>query len=821
MQAVRVYINACHRFAWPLVAAVTGLTMVALVLAAHLDIQADMARLLPESAPSVAGLDRLETAYGGQIGRLTVVLEAKSTGEPKNPRLERLADRLGERLASIEGVARVEEQKPLGFFTRHRLLYATLEDLRGVSARLDGRIRWEKQQANPLFVSLDDDPPAAVEFDDLADGHQALRQSSRFISADGKTLALFIYPNFSASELDQSKRLVDQVDGIISAELAGVDRAGVDRADASGVSYGLTGRYKKRVDLQKMLERDLAVSMGLALVLILIFLIAFVRSLRGTLVVIVPLVVGTIWTFGWAEFSFGSLNILTAFLGAVLMGLGVDYGIHLYSRFHELVEYNEVSEALVETFVSTGRANLFAALTTMVALGSLTVSEFRAFFEFGVIALGGLFLIMISYALLFPCMVLLADRYGWELTPPASRALGARIVAWVSSGSRHDESRRTRRIDRAAKLALVGLVAAASLGLSHLDFVRDFSALQSTSAPSWKLDERVNDLLGQSQTPAVVLTDSDEQTHRVVQELRERATRQPAGYTIDKVVSLATFLPEQQLAKLEVLDRLSQTLRALPDAARNTKLARYLKEVRRVIKGGRLSSEDLPESVRRPFSRTDAPGTSVVLIFPAIDLSDMDAVDDYAQVLRNLPGIDAGPGYDAISDALLLSDIINMAERDAVWMLLITVLGLVILSMAAFRRKTLVALQLMILAVAILVALGLTGLVGVDFNFMNVVVLPIWIGLGVDASFHILVHIDNGCDLRPHANTALAITAGYLTSMVGFGTLLLARHDGLFSLGQVAVVGLGSILGVNLLVQWILVADSGNQRDAGDPPMTK
>jgi predicted RND superfamily exporter protein len=814
MQAVRAYIDACQRFAWALIAGVAVITLAAVVLASNLDIQADMARLLPESAPSVAGLERLETAYGGQIGRLTVVLEGRATGEPQNPKLERLADQLGEQLVSLEGVERVEVRKPLAFFTRHRLLYADLEDLRSARTRLEERIRWEKQQANPLFVGLDGSPPPELDLDDLADDYRSIAESSHFISADGKTLALFVYPGFPASELEQSKALVERVDQAVSAEVVGLEQ----------VSYGLTGRYKKRVDLQDMLERDLAVSMSLALTLILVFLFAFIRSIRGTLVVVIPLVVGTIWTFGWAQLSFGSLNILTAFLGAVLMGLGVDYGIHLYSRFHELVEHLDVPEAITQTLASTGRANLFAALTTMVALGSLTVSEFRAFFEFGVIALGGLLLIMISYAVLFPCAVLVADRYGWELAPPASRMLGERIVARFIAGSRQDAVRRAKRGSKIAKVALIGMITAASFGLPHLGFVRDFSVLQSTSAPSWKLDEQVNELLGQSQTPAVVLTDSERQTEQVVGELRRRAERRPEGYTIDKVVSLSTFIPAQQLAKLELLSRIAQKLRELPEEARTARLRGYLAEIGRVLRDGTVGGEDLPENVRRPFSRTDVPGNAVVLIFPAIDLSNMDAVDDYAQVLRDLPGIDADRGYDAISDALLLSDIIEMAERDAIWMLVITLLGLVILSIAAFRSKTLVLLQLSVLAVALLVALGLNGLFGIDFNFMNIVVLPIWIGLGVDASFHIMLHIDNGYHLRPHANTALAISAGYLTSMVGFGTLLLARHEGLFSLGQVAVVGLGAILVINLLVQMVLVAEqqcARGARDARDAQMTK
>ncbi len=807
MQLVHAYIRFCRRYTGRILAVIAMLTVGAAILASQLGIEGDIARMLPQSAPSVAGLKLLEREYGGQIGRLTVVLEAKSASNKPyhNPRLEKLADQLGTQLAHVDGVRRVEARRPLQFFEDHRLLYVSLDDLQTVKKRLDERVRWEKERANPLFVGLEDKPPPEVDFSDLVDKYKrGLPQSPYYVSKDGRMLALFVYPSFPANDMVSSHRLVRRVDALVHRDLAGV----------SGVTYGLTGRYKKRIDLQAMLTRDLALSTGLALVLLLAFLFAFIRSVRGTLMVIIPLVVGTIWTFAWAEVTFGSLNILTAFLGAVLLGLGVDYGIHLYSRFHELLAEYDPRRALYETLTSTGRANVFAALTTMVALGSLLVSDFRAFYEFGVISLGGLLLILLAYLVLFPCGVLLAERHGIDLPAPASGALTTRIVDWLSSSSRPAGAERVQTLGNLAWAVLVVLVLAAAIGLPHVRFVRDFSAVQSTSAPSWKLDERVNAMLGQSQTPAVVLTNSPQQSQRVVAELRRRKHHTPQGYTIDKVVSLASFVPEHQSAKLHLLDQLEQELRDLPKRARKGDVARYLTEISRVVQGGEISVDQLPTEVRVPFSRKNSAHKGVVLIYPAISLSDMNAVDDYALAIRHLPGVNPSQGYDAISDALMLSDIITMIEKDASLMLAITITGLVILSIVAFRNRILVSLQLAVQALSILVALGLNGLFGISFNFMNIVILPIWIGLGVDASFHVLMHLNHGHRLEPHSNVGLAIAAAYLTSMIGFGTLLLARHKGLFSLGEVAVVGLGSILAVNLLVQMTLVAGQRRLHDA-------
>jgi predicted RND superfamily exporter protein len=849
MGVLEAYLGFCRRYAWRVLAGVGFITLIAVFLASQLRIEADITRLLPESAPSVAGLERLKEAYGGQIGRLTVVLEAERPSErpsesgraadsttPVDAKiLQRLAERLAQNLRGIEGVDRVQTKRPLEFFRRHRLLYADIQDLRDAQEYLDERINTATARANPLFVNLGDvdsaddnqpsDPPALLDPERLAEKYEILAQTPYFISDDGRLLAIFIYPGFPASDLDRSERLVEKVEQVVAAHLATI---APERAQK--INFGLTGRYKKRVDLESMLKRDLAMSTSLALGILLVFLLLFLRSVRATLLVLVPLMVGTIWTFAWAELTFGSLNIMTAFLGAVLMGLGVDYGIHLYSRFHELSRHRAAPRALLATMTSTGRANLFAAATTMVALGSLMVSGFRAFFEFGVIALGGLPLILIAYLLLFPCAVGLAERRGMDLTASrfgglASQGIRAKIVAWIESGAPRTSAQRIARLGHFARIALVALVIAAAVGLPQLQFVRTFSILQSTSAPSWELDERINAMLGQSQTPSVVLTDSAAAADRVVRELQRRQLAHPDDPVIDQAISLSSFVPEDQRAKFRILADLRNSLRELPEDQRHAKFPDYIAEITRVLRGGEVGARELPSEIRRQFSRIDSPQKGVVLVFPAIDLSTLEAIDAWSRALDDLPGVDPERGYDAISEAFLLRDIIRTAERDAVWMLAITLAGLLILSVLALRNFTLTLLQMGVLALVILVGLGINGLVGADFNFMNIVALPIWLGLGVDATFHVLLvanarlngngAVDESQYLRSHIHLFSAIAAAYLTSMIGFGTLLIARHDGLFSLGMVAVFGLGSILLVNLLVQITLVAESA--RPLGQP----
>ncbi len=802
-------IEFCQRRIWAVLATLVVVTVGAGALASNLSLDSNLQRLLPEGAPSVEGLRQLEKNYGGQIGRLTVVLEADGAKTSQAQRLEKIADRLAPRLGQVDDVRRVESKRPLKFFRTNRLLYAHLDDLKKADKRLEKRIRWEKKRANPLFVALDDGKPPAVDFSDLVDKYKRFDKSPYYVSDDGKRLAIFVYPSFPASDLARAQKLSARVSKVVhdtlAAELGGAD-------GAPKIAVGLTGRYQKRIELQQRLQSDLSLATLVAVTLLVLFLLFFLRSVWAMLIVIVPLISGTIWALAWAEIAFGSLNILTGFLGAVLLGMGVDYGIHLYVRFHELRGRMSLEEALTQTFQSSGRANLYAGMTTAIALGSLMISDFRAFFEFGVIALGGIAVILLAYTLWMTCLLLLASRYLGELAEPVSQRWTRRLAQGARAASAGPDV--WRRVRRVCAVGFVAIVVVGLSGLGRVHFVRSLRPLEMRDSRAWHLDAMVNKMLGQSQTPTVVLTDNAAQSAAVVNEIERRKKQAPGGFTIDKALDLQSLLPKHQAAKRKLLARLRDQLEDVPKRSRSKKLTSYLDEIKTVLAAGPLGPQDLPVALREPFLRKgdgDAKPSlrangGVVLVFPAIDLADFDKLDQFVGVLRDLPGIDAPGRYDAISEAMLLHDIVRLVERDAVWMLAITIAGLLLCSFAAFRRRREIAIQMGVLAAAFFAALGWAAWFGVELNFLNIVIMPIWLGLGIDATFHVLMHLrDEPGETAVHVATALAIAAAFITTMIGFGSMLLAHHNGLRSLGEIAVIGLGVILTINMLAQFWLV----------------
>lgn len=757
-----------------LVFALVGIVLAfGLFSASKLRFDGDLSRLLPESARSVKDLETLKVNYRAQVGRVTVILTGKS-----QPKTQALADALVKPLREIDGVARVEVVDPLSELKQHRLLYLNYDDVKTIAKRMKKRIRWERQRANPLFASLTNKPPSI----DMSDVEKKYNNNERtYYQSDKGEVLVFVHPSFSANDLNRSVTLIDEVRKTVKQTS--------DAKQWDG-DFSLTGRYQKRIEQQELIKADMGKATSIALLCLLGFLLLYFRSIGAMARVIVPLIVGTIVSLGVAYWIFGSLNILTGFLGAILLGLGVDYGIHLVSRLAELREREDVMTALQHTFGSTGKANLFAGATTMIALGSLTLSKFRAFYEFGIIAVVGVSSILLAYAIILPLWVFAVDKKPFQ---PRSKVLSVRMGEWLAA-------RMGQRAWSAAVVVcvviLVGAVGAA-FGIQHVYMDQSFDSLIIRDAPSRALDRRVNTILGRSQTPGVVLAEDAKHALAVRDELLRRQKEDPRGYAIDKVLTAQDLLPKKQTEKLKVWQDVQAAIDKVPERARSQELVDFTKELQGILKQGSLQLKDLPINLRTPFLRNDRDDASIVLIFPAVELSKAKPLTDFSLVMRKLPGAAQTPESDAqgVADSQLLVDILTLVRRDVVWMVTVTMIGIILMSLLAFgvRRQSWILLATLTLAIS--AGLGALGWMGQSINFINALVFPVWLGLAVDASFHMLMgERDHGESLSVLFATLFSVAAAFLTSMIGFGALAFARHQGLASLAVVALVGLSIIL---------------------------
>lgn len=748
-------------------------TLLSLVGARSLSLNADLTALLPARFASVQALTMLEQRSGA-TGYIVVVAE----GAPLKA-ARRYAEALAPRLEALKGILYVDLKRASKWTADHALHFAAQTDLNRWAEQLEERVDREIQAHSPLGMDLeeDDEPPPPLDFAALKKQGQLdwiKRQSAGdyYEDNESRTLAVFARPSADIADLNVGTRTLAEVRSV----LANLDPTSFHPT----LSVSLTGRYQKQLDHKEQLKRDLGLSSSLALGLVLLYLAFYFRRLDALLHLGLPLVLGLVTTFGIVGVTFGQLNILTAFIGAILLGLGIDHGIHLLSSYYRLLATgSDPRLALVQSFSHTGRAVTIAAVTTLSGFLGLSVSEFRTFREFGIVAALGLFLVLVAYTVCLPALLRLST---------------------TRLASSHATARGFTGIWRRPRTSLVVgamTLAACIAPVLSLSFDYDFAALQDTDLPSYRLDRRVNQLLGYSQTPTLILTEGVAQEERISTRLRAASDERGDNSTVDMVISLSDFVPADPRDKLAAIDKMAQAAhRIRPTWLDNDRDRDSHQRLLTLTSQQPVSLSTLPKSLKQQLGvkpgRTPAERKGVVMVFPAISLAQGNRVVDFSSEVQS-----AAEGAPVAGESMVLADILTTVRSESRWVLALTALGVFLALWLLQQHLRHATIAMASAALSLAAALGLSAACGIPLNYLNIVAIPVLFGVAVDGAVHLLSQKGGGVELVPALR---AIAASLVTTALGFGTLLLADHPGLRSMGALALLGLGSNALVSLVV---------------------
>ncbi|RJS20208.1 hypothetical protein DRW03_20900 [Corallococcus sp. H22C18031201] len=792
-----------HQRPWRALLVALVLTAIGGYFAQSLSLNADLVGLLPKSFQSVQDIEKLRKRFGGQGNVVVVGMGADADA------LKRFVDDMSPQLAKLPEIRYVNAQRPRAFFEEHALYYLDVDDLKAVQERIDSRIAWEKEQANPLFVRLDDSPAPSLDFSDIEHKY-AGRANTRlsgggdlyYLDAKSRMVVMMLKPKGSSADLGYSKRVIAQVEDFLGKQ--DLSKYG------PGFKTAITGTFKKKIDQQGVISNDLATTGTVAMVLLVLYLIFHFRSGVSVGLSMAPVMAGLAWTYGFVGLMYGQVNLLTAFLAAVLGGLGVEHGIHLLGRYGALRAEGATSEdAVEETFRHTGYSALISALVAALTFLSLSLSEFRAFREFGVIAAVGMVVSVLTYVLILPALLGLAARFNWM--PKVHHASGgpmAMLARWLPRSYRG-----------VAIVVGVGSLALISQAW-RVSFNYDMSKLDDVSLPSVQLDQKVNHILGYSQTPVVVLTDSQNMEREVVRQLEARKQSRGKDSTIDFVGALEDLVPTRQAEKQVILDAIASKLGKIDAAHLKGQTRTDLERAQRMSLARPFTQADMPEGVRHQFESLDGSTGGVVLVYAGISLSDGAGTRKFAKEVRDM-SLPDGTRVSAAGEALILADILDMVAREGPRILAAAVLSVMAAMWVTMGRlrTALICMLPTLLSIAALV--GLMSLLGLEFNYLNIVVLPVLVGTTVDAGVHLVERLgEPGADfVSVYAETGRAITGGLLTSAIGFLALIMAKHPGLNSIGDLANLGFG----VNMLIvllgfpSLLLIVERWRRKHGGVP----
>jgi hopanoid biosynthesis associated RND transporter like protein HpnN len=688
-----------------------------------------------------------------------------------------------------------------------------------------------------------------------------LREPQYFFSGDGSLAFLLTRPVKDTSSFTESKASVDAMRKIVG-NVAG---------KYPDLQVGMTGLPVLECDEMTASQDDTNVASWLALGgVALLYLVVF-RSWRYPALTVGTLLVGTVWAMGWLTVTVGHLNILSATFAVMLIGMG-DYGVLWVTRYEE-ARLNGASrrEAMADTASSVGVGILTAAVTTALAFYAAVLADFQAVSELGWIAGSGVLLCAFACFTVMPAALTLTDRREDCLVKPRAftpeEPTVGRGAAWLPGIA----FRPGWVIAVSAVLVAVLAVFATGVTYDHnllhlqardLDSVKwEMTLIDHTAGATWHalsytdtpaealaLKARYEQLPGVSRVveiASLVPMEQEEKCPRLADIQRRLRQLPERGQVIPHAV------PNIRQMKTE-LDCLAGSLQPLADVSRQPLLGDLrralaalrdrLGEMSTVIAGERLQefeqrlagdlAEDLHQlrdvSTPAPIAVADLPGDLrgryvgasgkwLLQVFGKESLWDYRPLGHFVEEIRTVDAEATGKPFGTLEGLRAMKHGFQWAG--------IYALGAILLVLCADFRKPLRVLAAMApLVMGVVLTLGIMGLCGLSLNPANMIAFPLILGVGVDNGVHVLhdylSHRREGVYTLSYT-TGRGILVAALTTILGFGTLMISHHRGLFSLGFILTLGVTCcMLSALVFLPAILRVMSMRGSDAEEEPAT-
>jgi hopanoid biosynthesis associated RND transporter like protein HpnN len=623
----------------------------------------------------------------------------------------------------------------------------------------------------------------------------------------------------------------------------------VHRVEAQfpGTQAGVTGPDALESDEMASSMNDISLATWLSLLGQMGLLIIFLRKIRRTLVETFTLIIGLCWTFGLVTLVVGHLNLLSMIFAPLMLGLTIDYGIHWFCRLEE--EQSRSGPCTYATLACTYRRTapgiIYAGLAAALSFLPLMFMGFKGLAELGLILSMGIMVMLLATLVLVPALVrvtercVLSDMVGecpprpqpflhlYWTQPRLIVALGLVIVvAGVVAlfyvpfdlNPLHLQNQQVESVVWEYKLikdskysTSYGAVATSSLAelqeridalkklatVSHVESILSFLPTEVSSKRP--ILEEIRRVLNPLKFPKDPLSPSSPA------ELAAILSR--INFKIGEAAR--TFQEEKAAtgAQIEETNSLINRIIPLLDPRENLQAGPRLADFERhffadlrdkfslvrgfvnaALDGPPPSLADLPLEVRQRFISPE--GSFLIRVFPSQDIWNFGPLKHFVKGLRSVDP-------NAVGDPVLLY-VFTQGFRNAC----LKAAGLALLVIAAmllvlFRSWKMTLLAFLPLIVGTGLTLNLMWLLGISFNQANVLFVPLILGEGIEFGIIILMRWrleESARAITLPASTAKGVALAALTTTVGFGSLMVSGHQGVFSLGLLATVGSLSVM---------------------------
>ncbi|HEX7476825.1 MAG TPA: MMPL family transporter [Polyangiales bacterium] len=780
--------------------------------ASQLKLKTDFLQLLPTDSVAAKRFRDAVDRRRGSASTLLVMVESHDDDKTQRfidaiePELRKLPKALVGGVEHGPGEART-------FIEKYRWLYASERDLERTACELEAA----RARAMPGYIELDDpcedlrDPepapidgkPAATpaadrgskpktsalrDFQARADAEIAKYDqfpTGYFRTPDGLTYTLVIRSASEGFGDSAGEQLMQKVQAICArAE----PRFGIDPA-----SVGFAGDVPSALADVQALRDDITIVSGAAVILIFGSIIFFFRSALSLLHIGVAVMTGCGIAFAVAMAAFGHLNNATGFLGSIIFGNGINYGIVYMARYRERRGLGDnVIDALCDAAATCLRATWLASLAASGAYAALMVTSFRGFSEFGLIGGVGMLACWTATFLVVPASIAALERIGARKGEPVQPQVKTPVADAIGAV--------TRKVPGLVMFVALALAVVAMLPLRGYladPWEYDFRKLRSISSDqrgAGRWTSKSDEVFKTRGSPQLVLANSIDEVLGLAAQVKQADLAVTGGKFVDRVETIYDMLggpPDSVQRKLkwlaEIRDHIDHVQKHLDDEERAIAQKWRPPEYLRL-----LTPTDLPTQLRERFTEKDGRlGTSLfVYLSPGISQSKGHNLLQISDLLARvkLPNGHAAPNA---ARATVFAEMIRSMERDAPRATLIALLVVIAVCLLVERRALPIAAVLGSLFCGVLWTVGGAAWLDVRLNFLNFVALPLTFGIGVEYAINLYERIraENGDVTAGVRSVGGAVMLCSLTTIFGYGALLFADNQALRSFGRYAIAG--------------------------------
>lgn len=597
--------------------------------------------------------------------------------------------------------------------------------------------------------------------------------------------------------------------------------------DKYNVEAGLAGFIVLQRDEMHATSRDMRTSFFLALILIFVIFLTGFRLFRYTILAVIPLIIGIIWAMGFTYVFIGSLNTFTAMMGAILIGLGIDYAIHIINIYTE--ERNKgttVEDSITKVYEKSVKGIITGSVTTAIGFMMFFISSFPAFREFGITLGIGIICTLLATIFILPSLLLIFGRkevkrkesssplvkiYEKSILKHPWIVIAFIMVLVILSIARFKNLQFSRSLKDIEPKGLESLIINDKM-IEKFDFSNDMTlGITKTIEEAHKLKDQAEDLdtisMVESIAQYIPLEEKQESRLKIIQEIKENAAPlvdedlylselQDELYRLEdniiEISDIAYISAEHKIVKKsdelvdsKIISSLAENLSKNKDSIRKIQDI-FIKNLKSIVLNANstrpVDIEDLPQNLKDNYIGKD--GTYLTILYPEGDVWTNEFQPLYMNEIESintpLTGI-----------TLLNIKVMEIAGEEGRKILLLVVIAIFIVLLIDFRSLKFATFAMIPMVLTLVLLIGVMVWFDIKFNFVNVIALPIIIGIGVDDGVHLIHRFLIERKLLPTIkSTGRGIFLTTITTIAAFGTMIISKYQGFVSFGLLLILGI-------------------------------